>query len=114
MTTNFRLELKESSAREVFFITLVEREERDGRVRRGEENMMSAWFTWVGLRVESRNCLDSMWLWSLTGMHFASECRWSIPVIFTQPVAVLRAAFCVVCSSFQLVSLSVGVQIGAA
>ena len=39
VSTNFRLELIEPSAREVFiFWTLVKREERE-RVRRGEENM---------------------------------------------------------------------------
>ena len=44
MSTNFRLEISESSATKVFtFLTLVEREEREEvRVRRGEENMAKA------------------------------------------------------------------------
>ena len=40
VSTSFRLKIIELSAREVFiFWTLDEKEERGGRVRRGEENM---------------------------------------------------------------------------
>ena len=39
----------------------------------GGTALMSVWFAWEGLSVESRNCLESIMLWSFTGMHLASE-----------------------------------------
>ena len=35
------------------------------------------WLGWAGLAVDSRNCFDSMVLCAFTGMHLASEWRWS-------------------------------------
>ena len=64
--------------------------------------VMSVWFGCSGWAVFRRNCFESIWECSQTGMDFVSEWRWLMSVIFVQPIMTLRA-FCAVCRSVQLV-----------
>ena len=72
------------------------------------------WSAVEGRQLPSRNCFERSSLCFFPGSIFVSLCRCSMGAIFRLPVTVRRAAFCLVCSVFQLVLLKVGVQIGAA
>ena len=52
----------------------------------------------MGDAVEAYVCVPLMSMLATRGRIFVSSCRCCIGVVFVQPVAILRAVFCVVCS----------------
>lgn len=53
-------------------------------------------------------------MWGIRGSILVSECRWEMGDIWVQPVMILRALFCRVCSLFRLVGETRGDQAGEA
>lgn len=52
---------------------------------------------WLGLRVEAINCVPFMLrCWEIV-RTLVSLCKWAVSVGRVHPVAVRRAAFCIVC-----------------
>ena len=91
---------------------------RDWRVcfiLRGPEGAVTTeWDGWEGDRQRVRNWEESRERWSRTGRTDASECRWSMLVILTHPVAIRRAAFWILWSLRTPELYALGNQMGAA
>ena len=52
----------------------------------------------MGDVVEAYACVPLMFILSTRGRILVSSCKCCIGVVFVQPVAILNAVFCVVCS----------------
>ena len=62
----------------------------------------------------ARVCVPLMSRWSLTLRTFVSWCKWSVGVVFVQPVMIFRALFCMVCRVLRCVPVRFGAHAGLA
>ena len=82
---------------------------------RGPEGAVTIeWEGFEGTRQRARYWEERSERWSLTGRTDASARRWSMLVIFTQPVAIRRAAFCRVWILLREEGFALGNQMGQA